>query len=106
MGTGVLEWAPKKLAFGKQASGTPSNPLTVTLTNNSGVPFQIGAITSTDPEFVPDGSCANTTLDSGTNCPFTVTFTPSSKGAKSGKLEINDDAAGSPQKVTMSGKGT
>jgi hypothetical protein len=35
-----------------------------------------------------------------------VTFTPAKKGPRSGKLKINDDAAGSPQKVTMTGKGT
>jgi len=42
----------------------------------------------------------------GGTCTVNVTFTPASKGAKHGILEISDDAAGSPQKVTMTGKGT
>ncbi len=103
---GVLMVAPKPLPFGNQPSGTPSSPQPVTLTNNSGVPFEIGAITSTDPQFVPDQACANQTLADGASCPFNVTFTPASKGLKHGKLLINDDAAGSPQKVKMTGKGT
>ncbi len=104
---GVLTVAPKTLSFSNQPNGTSGSSKSVTLTNNSGVPLAIMNITSTDPEFAPDTSrCANQTLANGASCSIEVVFTPSSKGTKHGTLEINDDAAGSPQKVTMTGKGT
>jgi hypothetical protein len=103
---GVLKVMPRRrLGFGKSPVGTPVIK-SVTLTNTNGVPLEIGAITSTDPQFVPDSTCANQTLPDGASCPFNVTFTPAAKGLKHGKLLIDDDAAGSPQKVRMNGKGT
>jgi hypothetical protein len=102
---GVLKVAPKTLAFGKVPVSTPSAPKQVVLTNNSGVPFEIDAISSSDPQFAPDQTCVGT-LGTGTTCTINVTFTPASKGSKTAKLLINDDAAGSPQKVTMTGSGS
>jgi hypothetical protein len=104
---GALAIAPRTLAFGNEPNGKPSTSKPVTLTNSSGVPLAIMSISSTDPEFVPNtSSCANQTLANGASCLIGVIFTPASKGAKHGTLEINDDATGSPQKVTMTGRGT
>jgi len=102
---GILGVAPGTLKFGKVKVHVLSAAESVTLTNNSGVPFAIGAIASSDPEFEPDGSCAGTTLANGSTCAFKVSFTPASKGAKSGTLSITDNAAGSPQHVQIIGRG-
>jgi len=53
---GVLKVAPKKtLPFGNQAATTTSASKPVVLTNNTGVPFSLGTITSSDPEFQTEG---------------------------------------------------
>jgi hypothetical protein len=102
---GVLKVAPASLAFGSVPSGTTSAARQVTLTNHSAVPFKIDVIDSSDAEFAPAG-CANQTLGDGASCTVEVTFTPAGRGLKHATLLINDDAAASPQKVTMTGKGS
>ncbi len=102
---GKLKVAPLALSFGTVAVSTPQVSKPVTLSNNSGVQFQVGAISSTDPEFVASGDCQNQPLDSGAACSFTVTFTPTTAGRHHGQLEINDNADHSPQKVHLRGVG-
>ena len=101
---GNLKVTPRALSFGKVIVGTPQASKPVTLRNNSGVQFRIGAISSTDPEFVASG-CQNQPLDSGATCSFTVTFTPASAARHHGRLEIDDNADHSPQKVRLTGIG-
>jgi hypothetical protein len=38
-------------------------------------------------------------------CTISVTFKPTAAGKRTGNLPLHDDAANSPQLVTMSGKG-
>jgi len=102
---GKLSVKPTKLNFGTVSVGGTPVVKTVTLSNNSGVPFSIGTITSSDPEFTPSGSCASAILANGTSCSVTVSFLPASTGTKHATLSINDDASGSPQEVKLTGKG-
>ena len=44
-------------------------------------------------------------LASGASCTINVTFTPSTTGSVTGTLSITDNAAGSPQAVSLSGAG-
>jgi hypothetical protein len=45
------------------------------------------------------------TLAAGHSCTITVTFKPTAATVDSGALKITDNAKGSPQTVTLSGKG-
>lgn len=95
---------PSSLTFASQAVGTPSNPQTVTLRNVGS-----GALTITS--MVPSGDFAQTntcgsTVAPGTSCKINVTFTPTATGLRSGAITLNDNAAGTPHVVTLSGTGS
>src|SRR5207245_842106 len=50
---------------------------------------------------IPDGA----TLAAGANCVLNLTFTPTAASARTATLTITDDAAGSPQSVSLTGTG-
>ena len=61
---------------------------------------------SGDFAFAAGTTCANSqTLAPGASCAMNVTFTPSSKGQRSGFIKIVDNAQNSPQFVSLSGNG-
>jgi hypothetical protein len=51
-------------------------------------------------------SCSLNTIAVGTSCTFTVAFTPSTLNKETGSINIYDNAAGSPQAVTLTGQAT
>jgi hypothetical protein len=111
-GTGVLTpkvtLSPLSLAFGNQAQGNASAAKTVTLTNSGNLILHLSSITlaGTNPmEFVETTTCGATVAAGGGTCTISVKFQPSTAGAKSAIVNIADDAAGSPQKITLSGTG-
>jgi len=100
--------SPAQIAFGKVQVGTPSATHNVTLTNNSPVPIALNSPTPPTGGFAITGSTCGATLVNtpGSNaCTISVTFTPAVKREVTGFLEINDDAAHSPQKVKLTGSG-
>src|SRR5207302_1772734 len=51
-------------------------------------------------------TCINgATLAAGANCVLNLTFTPTAASARTATLTITDDAAGSPQSVSLTGTG-
>lgn len=76
----------------------------VPVANQSQVPIQVSDIEIlTDPaDFAVDQECVGA-LPSQSPCKITLTFAPSTKGTKKGKLKIVDRAAGSPQIVNLAG---
>ena len=106
-GTGAVPAAnlsATSLAFPSQGVGTTSPPEPVTLSNTGQVAMSITSVTITG-NFAQTNNCG-TTLAAGASCTVNVTFTPQQTGAESGTLEIADNAAGSPQIVSLSGTGT
>src|SRR5260221_9977580 len=63
----------------------------------------IGGSTKTD--FAQSNTCGSR-VDAGKSCTISVTFTPIAVGARAGTVTITDNAAGSPQTLTLSGTGT
>ena len=92
------------LIFPDQPQGTTSSPLPVTLTNTGTAPLNIAGIVSTG-DFAQTNDCGSV-VSAGASCTITVTFTPTQLGAESGSITITDDAAGSPQVISLSGNGT
>ncbi len=107
-GTGAppaLSYAPRSINFGKVKVGSPANGA-VTLTNSNGADLGITALTSSDPkEFTVSQNCVGMLARNGGTCGIAVTFTPVSKGPHNARLAIADDAANSPQTVTLTGTG-
>ena len=104
-GTGsAMKASPSSLDFGSVQVGMTSQPMTVTLTNLSSFSVQIF-----NPTVVGDFAQTNNcpiSLSGHQSCTFSVTFTPTAAGSRTGTLYISDSDLGSPQTVTLSGNGT
>ena len=98
-------------SFGSVLVGTTSATKTFTLTNTGGAPMTLGGLSiSPNPnDFALDATstcAAGAVLPPAGSCTAVVTFAPASPGASTATLSFNDDAAGSPQDVFLSGTGT
>jgi FG-GAP-like repeat/Abnormal spindle-like microcephaly-assoc'd, ASPM-SPD-2-Hydin len=105
LNTGVVYFSPiTPLNFKKQATGTTSAPQTVTLTNTGKTALTVSSMKATG-QFAMTSTCG-TSVAAGANCTISVTFSPKTKGAKSGTISINDSASSKPQVIELSGTGT
>jgi hypothetical protein len=93
------------LAFGNQSVGTTSASQSVTLTNHGDLVLKVANVSITTPFALQTDTCSNTNVAPGANCTLTVIFTPTTFGAQAGSITIPDNAAGSPQVVSLSGTG-
>jgi hypothetical protein len=103
--------SPLALDFGAQVVGTRSAVKRVTVHNNSQADLGIFAIFGAD--FDTTGEFTATTSDCfvdaiapGESCTLDVRFMPQATGSATGALFIYDNAAQSPQTVSLSGTGT
>lgn len=107
-GTGVSPPAANlsvaSLAFPNEPVGKASPSQTATLSSTGGFALAISSI-QISGDFAGTNTCSNS-LGPGATCTFTITFTPTTAGARTGTLSINDNASGSPQTVALSGTGT
>ncbi len=108
----ILQLSTLSLNFGNQTMGTTSASRTVTLTNTGGSAANITRIALNGANYADFPSTTNCpgnpnpgTLSAGASCVFTVTFRPSAGGARTASLVITDNAANSPQTVTLTGTG-
>jgi trimeric autotransporter adhesin len=127
--------SPTSLAFGDEEVNTTSAAQSVTVTNSGTATLNIISISLTEPSeddgvvngrglpsslggaghpaqltirSSPDYAATTTcgsTLAAGANCTISVTFDPSTTGSLPGTLYVQDNAANSPQSVSLSGTG-
>ena len=91
------------LAFGNQAVGTTSTPLTLTLTNIGGGTVTVSGVTNSNTAEFPITANTCTTLTQSTSCSVTVTFHPTATGSRSTHITVTSDGTFSPQTFTFSG---
>ncbi|HET7215009.1 MAG TPA: SBBP repeat-containing protein [Terriglobia bacterium] len=96
--------SPQSLAFGNQVLNNDSNPKTVTLVNAGSAPLNISGI-SASGQFSQTNTCGSVVPGGGGTCTIQVTFKPTQTGSVTDQVTIADDAAGSPQSITVSGSG-
>ncbi|HKW63310.1 MAG TPA: choice-of-anchor D domain-containing protein [Candidatus Acidoferrum sp.] len=111
-GTGVapvVMLGAANVSFGSQVVGSISSPQGVGLQNTgtatltfTGAGITIAGTNSGD--FSQTNNCG-ASVAVGANCGINITFKPTATGARSASLSINDDAAGSPQTVPLTGTG-
>jgi FG-GAP-like repeat len=95
------------LTFISENQGTTSPVQSVTLTNSGNATLSITGISigGTNPsDFRQTDSCGSSVVAGG-NCSIGVTFTPTAAGSRSATLSIGDNAAGSPQLLSLAGTG-
>jgi hypothetical protein len=110
-GTGTtgpsLTLSPASVNFGNQADGTTSAQTSVTVTNtgNATVTFSSITVTGSNPgNFTESNNCVPS-LTQSSSCTINVTFSPTTAGAYSAAVTLNDNAANDPQSVPLSGTG-
>ena len=99
----VVSLSPASLSFGSQTVGTTSPSQSVTLTNIGNAGLTITGITPTG-DFAQTDNCGSS-VAALSSCTITVTFKPTQSGARTGAVSISDNAAGSPQSVSLTGTG-
>jgi hypothetical protein len=105
-GTGAIPavtLSPASLTFLGQFVGTTSTPQVVTLSNTGTTVVTLSQI-SYSGDFSETNTCT-APLPVGGACQISVSFTPTATGSRPGKLSVTDNAAGSPQTITLSGVG-
>jgi len=103
--TPAASLSPSKLTFSSEAVGAISGPQAVTVTNNQD--FTTLAVTgvaisgTNAADFKENSNC--TLVAAGATCTVSVVFEPSASGTRTATLTVTDDAANSPQTVTLTG---
>ena len=96
-----VSFSASSLAFGDETEGLASEPLLITLTNNGTAALAITSIAAS-ANFAETNNCGST-LAAGANCAINVTLAPNTTGSVKGTVTFTDNAAGSPQTVSLSG---
>lgn len=101
----VVSLSANALNFARLPVGQASTQ-TVTLTNIGNLPLGLAGFTvggGNATSFAVSGSCLTTgTLATGGNCFLTVTYAPTVAGMVSGVINVNDNAANTPQLIRLS----
>jgi len=103
----VATLSPTSLVFPSTVTGTSSDEQVITLKNTGTSSLTISslALSGTNPTSFIDLTSCGTSLAAGASCSIYVAFDPTKTGALSATLGLSDNAAGSPQKVSLSGIG-
>jgi Beta-propeller repeat len=96
--------SPGALQYAAQAMGSTSTAQTVLLRNMGSSALSISSITPSG-DFAQTNTCGSSVV-AASNCTLSITFTPTGVGTRSGAITLQDDAAGSPHVISLSGVGT
>jgi HYDIN/CFA65/VesB-like, Ig-like domain/Beta-propeller repeat len=96
--------SPQSLNFGNRVLNQTSSAQAVTLVNAGNAPLGITSIAATG-QFSQTNNCGTVVPAGGGTCTIQVTFTPTQTGSVTDQITITDDAAGSPQAITVTGTG-
>jgi hypothetical protein len=108
----IVSLSSSSLNFGSAAWLQPGGTQTVVLTNTGDADLAVGPVDITGEPVIPEDflpstdQCQFRTILPGGQCQITVNFKPQSGGPRAATLLIFDNAAGSPQQVTLTGTGT
>jgi len=103
---GVLV-SPTTLNFSAQTVGTSSASQQITLSNIQNAVLTINSISITGPnanEFSQTNGCG-ASLAANSSCSIKITFTPTAAGTATAFVSVADNAASSPQTVSLAGVG-
>lgn len=103
----VVSLSATGLAFPNENVGvtSPSQAVTITNTGNATLNITSIAVAGTNAaDFTSSNNCG-TTLAASAMCTITTTFTPAAAGSRSATITLTDDAADSPESISLSGQG-
>jgi hypothetical protein len=99
----AVSLTPIPLSYSSQALGSTSPAQTVLLRNMGSSPLAISSIT-TAGDFSESDNCGNN-VPAAASCTFSISFTPTAPGSRNGSVAVQDDAAGAPHTISMTGIG-
>jgi hypothetical protein len=106
----VVSLTPVTLKFASAKVGSTSAAKVVTLKNTGGTTLNIPSggikISGADAASFIDTTTCGATVAAGASCTISVRFKPVAAGALTASLTVADNAAGSPQSVSLSGTAT
>jgi archaellum component FlaF (FlaF/FlaG flagellin family) len=110
LGSGTAtKLSPTSLNFGTQKVGTQSSSQVVTATNEGSTTVQFSSLSVIGADwkdFPENNTCTTKALQPGASCTATITFAPTTTGARTASLYFNEKEPGaSPQPVTLTGTG-
>ncbi len=105
-GTGTVQatLTPTTATYPIIAVGASSSAKTFTLHNKQSVALT-GISGSTTGDFSISATTCSSSLAAKSSCTFSVIFTPTAKGTRTGTLSVSDSAIGSPQTSGLTGTG-
>ncbi len=103
LGAPAVSLSAGTLSFGSQIVNTTSAAQTVTVTNSGTATLTLGSITASGP-FAQTNTCG-LSVAAGGICTISVTFTPTTAGSALGSVTLTDNAANSPQTISLTGTG-
>ena len=95
---------PALLQYSSQQVGSTSSPQTALLRNMGSSPLSISSI-AVNGDFAETDNCGGS-VPAAANCTFSVTFAPTGAWTRSGSIQVQDDAAGAPHFINLSGIGS
>jgi hypothetical protein len=98
-----VSFGPTSLQYSPLPIGSTSLRQTVLLRNMGSSPLSISLITI-NGDFAETNNCGSGVLAAG-SCTFSVTFTPTAAGIRGGSILLQDNAAGSPHVINLTGSG-
>ncbi len=106
--TAAIAVSPSSLSFASRPINTTSSAQTIAVSNGGGASFQITGITLSGTDaaaFTASNGCS--TVAAGASCTISLTFKPTTTGAKAATLAIASTAIGTPSvSVSLSGTGS
>jgi len=94
---------PAQLTFSPQGVGTTSNPKVLAIRNMGSGVLNTTSIATTGG-FGETNTCGGV-VGEAAQCAVSVTFSPTARGTQTGTVVFSDNAAGSPQTLTLTGTG-
>jgi Abnormal spindle-like microcephaly-assoc'd, ASPM-SPD-2-Hydin len=107
-GTGMsIALSPAALNFGTEPVGQSTTPQSVTISNVSTASVTITGITiATLPtDYTISNNTCGSTLAAATSCSLNVSFNPTKKGKRIGRLNVANNGGGSTATATLTGTG-
>jgi hypothetical protein len=100
----VVALSPTSLLFSNQIVTGAGSAQTVTLTNKGNIPLTIDSVNISPTDYTETNTCGSS-VAAGANCTFSVSFAPTTTGARVGSMTIVSSDNESPHVVPLSGTG-
>jgi hypothetical protein len=104
----IVSLSPTTLSFPNTPVGSTATAMSTTVRNTGNAALTLSGVTlagSNSTDFAQTNNCG-ASLAASASCTISVTFTPAAVANYAATISVADNAAGSPQIVTLTGEGT